>query len=329
MKAVVLTADRPNLEVVDLPDPQPGAGEVVLRVTGCGVCGSDLHVASTMGAPGTVLGHEIAGVVEEVANDVDYVNVGDVVAVRPFIGCGSCPHCLVGRQDHCASFEFIGVQRPGGFAEHVVARASELFALPLTVRAEDHALIEPFAVARRALRRAALVNGESVIVLGGGPIGLAITHWARALGAGHITVSDPLEQRRDLACALGADAAVGPDEISALSGDGAPLVIECSGKPNVLNQAMQLAAIDGRVAVVGICLANDTIFPWWGLQKELDVRFSLYYGREDFTDTIDAFASGALSPDGLVTETVTLDALPERFARLAASGDAGKIIVTP
>lgn len=327
MKAVALTADRPNLEVVELPDPNPGAGEVVLRVTGCGICGSDLHVASSMGSPGTVLGHEIAGVVEELGRDVDYVRVGDVVAVRPFVGCGACNYCLAGRQDHCGTFELIGVQRPGGFAEHAVVRASELFALPASVRPEDHALIEPFAVARRALRRAALMPGESVVVLGGGPIGLAVTHWARALGAGHITVSDPLKQRRELARALGADSAVSPDDVNA--GDGAPLVIECSGKPNVLNQAMQLAAIDGRVAVVGICLANDTIFPWWGLHKELDVRFSLYYGRDDFTDTIDAFASGALSPDGLVTETVNLDALPDRFARLAAQGDAGKIIVTP
>ena len=329
MKAAALTADRPNLEVVQLDDPRPAAGEALIRVVGCGVCGSDLHVASSMGAPGTVLGHEIAGVVEELGAGVQAINVGAAVAVRPFVGCGQCAFCAAGRQDHCKSFEFIGVQRPGGFAEYTTASAAELFELPASVRAEDHALVEPFAVARRALRRAALVPGESMIVLGGGPIGLAITHWARALGAGRITVSDPLAQRRDLAVALGADAAVTPDEIRDAAGDGAPLVVECSGKPRVLDQAMQLAAIDGRVAVVGICLANDTIFPWWGLQKELDVRFSLYYGREDFTDTIDAFASGALAPDGLVTETVGLDALPERFARLAAQGDAGKIVVTP
>ena len=300
-----------------------------MRVTGCGVCGSDLHVASNMGAPGTVLGHEIAGVVEELGRDVDAVAVGDLVAVRPFSACGECRWCAAGRQDHCSAFELIGMQRNGGFAERTIASASELFALPASVRPEDHALVEPFAVARRALRRAGLVAGESVIVLGGGPIGLAVTHWARALGAGHIVLSDPLAPRRELAISLGADDAVGPDEIAEIAGDGAPLVVECSGKPRVIDQAMQLAAIDGRVAVVGICLAQDTIFPWWGLHKELDVRFSIYYGREDFTDTIDSFASGALAPDGLVTETVTLDALPERFARLAATGDAGKIVVTP
>ena len=329
MKAVALTADRPRLEVVELGDPRPAVGEAVVRVVGCGVCGSDLNVANTMGAPGTVLGHEIAGVVEELGAGVDGVRVGDVVAVRPFVGCGVCRFCIGGRQDHCAEFEFIGAQRPGGFAQYTVAPATELFALPADMRAEDHALVEPFAVARRALRRAALVPGESVVVLGGGPIGLAITHWARALGAGRITVSDPLAARRDLALALGADVAVAPDELRDTVSDGASLVVECTGKFRLIDSAMQLAAVDGRVTVVGICMAQDTFLPWWGLQKELDVRFSLYYGREDFTHTIDAFATGALAPDGLVTETVHLDELPERFARLAATSDAGKIVVAP
>lgn len=329
MRAAVLTADRPHVEIVDLPDPRPGVGEAVVRVTGCGICGSDLHVASSMGVPGTVLGHEIAGVVEELGDDVTNVKLGQVVAVRPFVGCGSCPFCQAGRQDHCPAFEFVGVQRPGGFAERTVARASELFALPASVRPQDQALVEPFAVARRALRRARLLKGESMIVLGGGPIGLAITHWARALGAERIVVSDPLAHRRELARALGADDAVAPDEVRGLARDGAPLVVECSGKAGVLDQALQLTAVDGRVAVVGICLAPESISLWPGLQKELDVRFSLYYGREDFIETINAFSDGALCPDGLVTETVSLDALPERFARLASDADAGKVVVIP
>jgi 2-desacetyl-2-hydroxyethyl bacteriochlorophyllide A dehydrogenase len=329
VKAVVLSAQRPQLETAELPDPRPSTGEVVVRVTGCGICGSDLHLASNMAEPGTVLGHEIAGVVEELGAGVTQARVGDAVAVRPFVGCGACKYCLAGRHDHCASFELIGMQRAGGFAEHTVARASELFHLPGAMRAEDHALVEPFAVARRGLRRGGLVAGESVIILGGGPIGLAVTSWARALGAGRIVVSDPLQQRRDLALALGADDAVDPGEIAGVAGEGAPLVVECSGKAGVVDQALQLAAIDGRVAVVGICMANDTYFPWWGIHKELDVRFSIYYGREDFTDTIDAFARGDLRPDGLVTETIGLDQVPERFARLATEGDAGKVVITP
>ena len=325
MRAVVLTEDR-SLAVVEQPDPQPSAGEVVVRVTGCGICGSDLHSIASMGPAGTVLGHEVAGVVDELGADVTHVKAGDVVAVRPFSGCGACAFCRAGRQDHCAAFGLIGFQRPGGYAERTVAVADELFALPASVRAADHALVEPFAVARRALRRGGLVAGESVIVLGAGPIGLAVTHWARALGARDIVVSDPVAHRRELAVTLGATRAVHPDE---LTGTTAPLVVECTGVRSLIDQGMQLAEVDGRVAVVGMCIANDTIFPWWGLNKELDVRFCIYYGREDFTETIDAFASGALAPDGYVTETIGLDAVPARFAQLQADPDAGKVVIVP
>ncbi|MEY2397810.1 MAG: hypothetical protein QOJ00_984 [Actinomycetota bacterium] len=329
MQAAVLSAHPPELEVVELPEPDPGPGEVGLRVTGCGICGSDLHVAANIGGPGTVLGHEIAGVVDELGSDVTGVRVGDVVAVRPLVGCGVCQYCRAGRQDHCAKFALIGMQRPGGFAQRTTASAAELFGLPSGVRPQDHAVIEPFAVARRALRRVAVTPGEFVIVLGAGPIGLAITHWARALGAGKIVVSDPLAHRRALALELGADAAVEPGEVADAAGDGAPVVVECTGKPRLLDHAMQLAAVDGRVGVVGVCMAHDSFLPWWGLNKELDIRFSLYYGRDDFTDTIEAFDDGRLRPDGLVTETIDLAALPERFARLASDSDAGKVIVTP
>jgi (R,R)-butanediol dehydrogenase/meso-butanediol dehydrogenase/diacetyl reductase len=325
MRAVVLNEDR-SLAVVDQPDPSPAAGEVVVRVTGCGICGSDLHSIASMGPAGTVLGHEIAGEVVALGAGVGTAKTGDVVAVRPFSGCGACAYCAAGRADHCASFDLVGFQRPGGYAEYTTAVAEELFALPSAVRVEDHALVEPFAVARRALRRGGLTSGESVIVLGAGPIGLAITAWARALGAQDIVVSDPVATRRELALQLGATRAVDPSEIV---GTSAPLVVECTGVPSLIDQAMQLAAIDGRVAVVGMCIASDTIFPWWGLNKELDVRFCIYYGREDFTDTIDAFASGALVADGYVTETIGLDAVPARFAELQADPDAGKVVITP
>jgi 2-desacetyl-2-hydroxyethyl bacteriochlorophyllide A dehydrogenase len=329
VNAAVLTEDRPRLELVDIDDPRPGRGEVVLRVTGCGVCGSDVRVAMDMGAAGTILGHEIAGVVDELGAGVDTVAVGDAVAVRPFVGCGTCRFCVAGREDHCAQFEFIGAQRPGGFAERTLAPASQLFPLPAGMAAGDHALVEPFAVARHALRRGGLAPGETVVVLGAGPMGLAVTHWASALGAGRIVVSDPVPDRRTLAVALGAVSAHDPRDVRDIVGDGAPLVIECTGKVGIIDEALRLAAVDGRVVVVGICLQPDSFVPWRGLHKELDVRFSLYYGRDDFTDTIDAFSSGALAPDGLVTESVSLQQLPDRFARLAAQPDAGKLVVLP
>ena len=210
MRAAVLTAARPALEVVELPDPTPAPGEVVVRVTGCGICGSDLHVASMMGTPGTVLGHEIAGTIESLGDGVDRWPIGRPVAVRPFTGCGTCRWCQTGRADHCALFKFIGFGRPGGFAERVVCDARELFAFPASVTGPDQALVEPLAVARRSMRRTGDVTGQTVAVLGAGPIGLGVTAWAHRLGATHVVVSDPSAERRALAAALGADHTVDP-----------------------------------------------------------------------------------------------------------------------
>lgn len=332
MRAAVLTEDRPRLALADVDEPRPGPGEVVVEVTACGICGSDLHVAAVLGEPGTVLGHEIAGVVRD-AGDDDRWAVGTPVVARPFFGCGACRHCRAGRQDHCAEFALVGLNRPGGFAELVALRAGELFAVPAEVTGDDQALVEPLAIARRALRRVALDRDERVAVLGGGPIGLAAVMWAKALGAAEVLVSEPDAARRALALHLGADRAVDPSELAAAAieadGTAPPVVLECSGRPGVIDTGMQVAEIEGRVGVIGICTAPDTILPWWGLSKELDVRFSLYYGHEDFIDTLEALASRAIDPAGFVTETVGLEALPARFAELAAAPDGGKTVVRP
>ncbi len=337
MRAAVLSEDRPRLELTDVPTPTPGPGEALLRVTGCGICGSDLHIASQLGETGAVLGHEIAAAVASVGEGVDDARwkEGKAVVARPFSGCGRCSFCLRGRADHCTQFQLIGLERPGGFAEFVTVRADELFELPASVLADEQPLVEPLSIMRRAFRRAAVTASDRVAVLGAGPIGLAAVAWAVAMGVEVIVVSEPSALRRDLAAKLGATATFDPDQgsVSAgvfeATGGGPTVVFECSGRPGLIDQAMQMTVVDGRVVVVGICLQNDPIFPFWGLSKELDVRFSIYYGREDFTDTLDALHERRLDVVPMVTETVSLEQLPERFARLERDPDAGKVIVRP
>jgi (R,R)-butanediol dehydrogenase/meso-butanediol dehydrogenase/diacetyl reductase len=337
VRAVVLTEQPPELELAEIGEPEPAAGETIVSVTACGICGSDLHVASVIGQPGTVLGHEIAGVIESCGADAAAAGwkVGQPVAVRPLSGCGSCRWCDAGRPDHCDRFRLLGMDRPGGFAERVAVPTGELFALPTSLQGPEQALVEPLAVARRALRRDGLVPGESMAVIGAGPIGLATVAWARALGAGRIIVSDPSSSRRDLAMALGADVAVDPTEVDLGQavqqhlGELPASVIECSGRAEQIGEAMTYAAVDGRVTVVGVCITEASITPWFGLFKELDIRFSLYYGREDFTDTLGALDDGSLQPGTILTETVGLADLPARFARLSAEPDGGKVVVTP
>jgi len=336
VRAVVLTDEPPRLEGVEVADPTPGRGQVVIRVSACGICGSDLHIAAMLGSPGAILGHEIAGVIDEVAEDVDpRWAPGTSVTARPFTSCGTCRYCASGRADHCRSFELLGLTQPGGFAERVALSADELYATPASLTGPDQALVEPLAVALHGVRRAGLRAGESVAVLGGGPIGLAVTAWARTLGAATIVVSDPVPERRALAEKLGADITVDPtttdlaNACDEATGGPPPVVVECTGRGGLIEQGMQVAAVDGRVAVVGVCLAPDTIFPWNGLHKELDVRFALYYDRRDFVDTIAALDDGSLHVDGLVTDVVNLDGLPAAFAALLERSDTGKVVVAP
>jgi (R,R)-butanediol dehydrogenase/meso-butanediol dehydrogenase/diacetyl reductase len=336
VRAVILSEDRPSLEVAELPDPEPAEGEVLLRVAGCGICGSDLHVASLMAEPGTVLGHEIAGTIEALGAGVEGWKIGAPVTARPLAGCGHCAQCRRGRADHCMEFALLGLARPGGFAELTTVQARELFALPTAIPAGEQALVEPLAIARRAIRRAGLTPQDTVAILGAGPIGLAIAAWARTLGVEQIVVSDPAPLRRDLAATLGAstllDPSAGPIEggvFEAFGWDGPTVVFECTGRPGLIRQAMDIATIEGRVVVVGVCIQDDVTFPYTGLNKELDVRYALYYERQDWTETIDALNDRSLDAAPMITETVGLDALPERFARLLTDTDGGKVILQP
>ena len=337
MRAVVLTEERPRLEMAEMAPAVPRPGEALLRVTGCGICGSDLHLASQLAAPGAVLGHEIAGVIAGVGDGVDtgHWPEGKAVVARPFGGCGDCAYCRGGRADHCAQFQLIGLERPGGFAEFVTVRGDELFSLPASVAEDEQPLVEPLAVVRRAFRRGQVTASDRVAVLGAGPIGLAAVAWARAIGVEVAVVSEPSALRRTLALQLGAAAAFDPTDasfaagVAEATGGGPSVVFECSGRPGLIEQAIEIAAVEGRVVVVGICPQNDEIFPFWALSKELDVRFAIYYGREDFTDTLDALDSHRLDARSMVTETITLEELPGRFAQLERDPDAGKVIVRP
>jgi (R,R)-butanediol dehydrogenase/meso-butanediol dehydrogenase/diacetyl reductase len=334
MRAVVLSEDRPKLELVEVPDPEPGPGEALIRVTGCGICGSDLHVATAVAPAGMTFGHEIAGVVEGIGSGADVAyRVGEAVAVRPFTGCRHCAHCLRGRADHCDQFALLGLGRPGGFAELVVAQADEVYRLPAAVTGIEQALVEPMAIACRAVRRGGLGPGDTVVVLGAGPIGLAIIAWVRYLGVESIVVSDPSASRRVLATQLGATRTFDPlvDELDLLevTMTGASVVFECTGRPGMIRQAMDIAAVDGRVVVVGVCIQDDVTFPYTGLNKELDVRYALYYERQDFTDTIDVLSAGGLALEGFIEGTVELEGLPDAFAGLLAGAEGGKLVVAP
>jgi 2-desacetyl-2-hydroxyethyl bacteriochlorophyllide A dehydrogenase len=242
--------------------------------------------------------------------------------------CGACDWCRAGDVAHCAEAALMGLGGcAGGFAELVRARADLSFPLPDDLPATWGPVVEPFAVGLHTARLAAIEPGDDVLVIGAGPVGLTTAWWAGDLGASTVTVSDPAAPRRDAAPAFGATGTIDP----AADPLGGPydVVIECVGKPGLLDASAGAARTQGRIVVAGVCTEPDPFLPVIALLKELTVRFSVYYRPDEFRAVVDAFASGRVDPTGLVTRTVGLADLDEAFTSLATSPRDLKVLVDP
>lgn len=327
MRAALVQADG-GFQLEDLPDPSPGPGELVLRVTGCGVCGSDLKARPAMPA-GTQMGHEFCGEVVAVGAGVDRRwTEGVQAATLPVFSCGACAACRSGHVAHCDEARLVGLGgAPGGFAELVRVSADHSFLLPGAVAVEHGPLVEPYAVGLHTARVAGIEAGDRVLIVGGGPVGLTTSAWARIMGAGDITVSDPVERRRNAAASFGATHAIDPSE----EGLGGPydVIIECVGKPGLLDACVGAATTHGRIVVAGVCAEPDPYLPMMALLKELTIAFSVYYRPEEFRTVVDAFATGQIDPSPLLTRTVGLGDLDDVFASLSTSPDDIKVVVDP
>jgi len=332
MRAAVMARLGSPLDVVDMADPVPAGHELVLRVGHCGICGSDLHLHDTFELPGLVLGHEFAGEVVAVGTGVDGWSSGTLAVGLSLASCGQCAECRVGRVRKCATVAMVGVERPGAYAEYVALPAHDVIALPSNLTTALGALVEPLAVARHAVERAGGVEGRHTLVVGGGPVGLAVALWLPLFGAASVTVSDPAEGRRQMALDLGVDAVADPAAGGPLLGaDGAPpsVVFECVGLPGLIEGSAAACAVDGRVVVVGVCMGPDTIVPMTAMAKELDLSYAFYYRRQDFEATIAALDDGSLAGERLITGEVGLDDLPARFDTLKTAGADVKVLLAP
>jgi (R,R)-butanediol dehydrogenase/meso-butanediol dehydrogenase/diacetyl reductase len=335
MRAVALSGLGEPLTLGELPDPTPEPGEVVVAVDACGICGSDLHTAEHLPLPGLVMGHEFCGTVVETTPGAGHWRPGDRVVGVSLATCGTCDACRDGRIRKCLAAQMIGFDRAGAYADYVALPHTSLLALPDDLDHRHGALVEPLAVARHAVERAAVAPGDAVAVLGAGPVGLAVLLWLRHLGAGPVVVTDPSPGRRAMALELGATAALDPTatDVAAESADlchGAPSrVIECVGVAGLLQSATEVVGVDGVVSVTGVCMTAEEIFPLVAMTKELDVRFAFFYRRQDMEATIAATAGGSLDPLALVTDEIGLDGLPARFETLKRPNLDAKVLVRP
>lgn len=334
MKAALFKAVGEPLAIEDLPDPEPGEGEAVIRVARCGVCGTDLHSTSGHGytlPAGAQLGHEYAGEVVAVGRGVERLKVGDRVAALPVVGCGACDACRTGIDVLCSRWTGFG----GGLADY--ARISERGAtiLPTTMSLADGALVEPFAVGRRAVRLADPKADDRVLIIGPGPIGLAVLFWLHRAGVRSVVLLASSDRRRALAEAMGAEQFIlegdtAPQDIAAALGGKPDIVFECAGVPGMIARAIALVRPQGRIVSLGFCMVPDQFVPGMALMKDVNLRFSLIYTRDDYAECAAALDADGDRARAMVTETVALADAPAAFERLrAGTGGGGKLLIDP
>ena len=327
MKAVSLV-EAERIEVVELPAPEPEAGEVLLRVASCGICGSDL-TSFKRGLFIGVLGHEVAGIVEAVGDGVEGWRAGDTAVLQPSGGCGSCDQCLTGSYHRCIeSLTGNGGARPGGYAELMAVQVGSLRPLVAGLPLEVACLAEPLSVAIHGIRRMGLAAGEDAAVLGLGSIGLLATAALQWLGAGRVFGVDPVDVRRDLALGLGAAGVFARARDARAEVDGTPLVLECSGRPEAIQQAIDLASPGGRVALLGIAVAEVTVIPVFWITREITVGGSINSQGEDFDEALRLLAARP-QVARIVTRRIALDDVPATFELLLHPSDVGKVVIDP
>jgi (R,R)-butanediol dehydrogenase/meso-butanediol dehydrogenase/diacetyl reductase len=333
MRAVVVAGPR-RLTVEQVPDPTPEPGQVVLRVSACGICGSDLHVHQAGLLPaGAIMGHEFCG---EVMEGAGALRSGDRVCALPVLSCGRCDRCRSGLGAYCRAQRALGFgQAPGAYAEYVAVAEHETVRLPDGLDDERAALVEPLAVGLHAVEVGRVQAGERCLVIGAGPIGLAVTLWARHCGAAEVIVSERAAGRRALAERLGATRVVDPEResLAALlarsAPEGADVVFEAVGAPGLIQQCIERVRFRGRVVVAGVCITPDTFQPGPAVLKEAALHFVLAYERRDFQRTVELLDRGRIDPAAMVTDRIGLAAVPAAFAELEHPADQCKVLVRP
>jgi 2-desacetyl-2-hydroxyethyl bacteriochlorophyllide A dehydrogenase len=329
-----------RIEPTERERPRAEAGQAVVAVAVCGICGSDLHSFKSGFAarPGQVLGHELAGTVVE-APGVAGLEPGARVVVRPLIPCGECDACRRDDPQLCADgiARSIGYGSDGGFAEQVLVPRAEVgltvFPLPDSVDDRAAALVEPLAVALHAVGQAPRVEGREALVLGAGTIGLGVAAFLKLGGAAKVTVVDPSPLRREAAVKIGADAVVDPladdaDAAASAGPESADVVFECAGAARTISDAIKAVRPGGAVVVSALFGRRIEFSPDRLTAKEASL-IGAYGYRDEFADVIEALASGAVDAEALISHELALDQIDKAFRIQADPEQSLKVLVRP
>ena len=290
MRAIVYDDPR-KIVVKDVPKPRVGPRDLLMKVKAAGICGSDLEMARGNRpdvVPPRIPGHEVAGEVTEAGGQTTRFQVGDRVVVEPIISCGTCRNCRVGRYNVCKELKFVGVHIDGAFAEYLAVPEQRAYKIPDHLSYGEAAVLEPTAVGVHIVERAKVSLGDTVVVLGAGPIGLQIGQVAKNRGARYIMMTDVLDYRLEIAKKLAADLVINSAKEDPLQrvnevtdGEGADVVIEAVGKSETILQTMDLVRVGGRILLAGLSakrFATDPpTFRMRQLLKEVTIETSRSY----------------------------------------------------
>jgi (R,R)-butanediol dehydrogenase/meso-butanediol dehydrogenase/diacetyl reductase len=343
MRAAVFHELGKPLQIETVSKPQAGPGEIVLKVHYCGICGSDLHATHPgvfVVPDGTILGHEFAG--EIVESGAPGWEIGEMATALPNNACEDCRNlglreCKDNLGIMCPKNTLTGFHpsAQGAYAEYVKFSANEALRLPSTVKSREGAAVEPLAVGLHAVNKGKVTVGERVLIMGGGPIGLAVAIFSKLAGARDVVVSEFASARREAAGALGATAVIDPSkqdvaEVFARKTGGQPDVIfECVGVPGMIQKAIDLSRPFGRIVVVGVCMVEDTMTPISAIFKEANIQYVLGYGRPDWRLVLDLLDSGRVDPRPMITNVIGLEELPSAFESLRRPTTQIKVMVCP
>lgn len=336
MKAALLRAPG-QLDLVEAPRPVAGPRQALIRVRAAGICGSDVHAyrgSSAFQVYPAIPGHEVAGEVVDLGTEAASLAVGDHVVLDPMVRCGHCYPCRTGRYNCCTSLKVMGVHADGGFAEYLAIDESHLHRISAHVPFEIAATVEPLCIASQGVARGRVAEQDTVLVIGGGTIGLGCLLMARQLGA-RVACVEPIPTKREIASQLGAELTIDPQTQDTLEavlcwthGDGPNVVIEAVGRLATIRLALDCVSSAGRVVLIGIT-PEDVPFPIPLLiRKELDVVASRN-SREQFPKVIALLENKDIDPAPLISQVFPFTSIHEAFRLLTEHPDqARKVILT-
>ena len=321
MKAAVFHKPGDALTIETVPQPSISDREMLVKVSHCGICGTDIHASREgpfMAPPETIFGHEFTGEIIEIGAALQggQFTVGDRVTSLPFI-----------------DDQTIGLGKiSGAYSEYVKVGYDLVVKLPDTLSNRDGALVEPLAVGLHSVKMAGSIAGKTVLIIGAGPIGLTCAIWCRFFGAARIVISEMSEARLKMAETFGFTDFVEPkDDVGAqfsnLTGAAPMVQFECVGAVGLMQECIQRAPKRGLIMGIGVCDHPDTIVPLMAFGKELTIQWAVGYDKEDFEFTIEMMMQGRISAEAMITEVVSLEQVPAVFEALKQPTDQCKVLI--